>query len=271
MPKKILIIEDERGLAEMYKLKLEKEGYSVSLAAEGRSGIKIAKKEKPDLILLDIVMPGLDGFEVLRILRAEPATENLKIFVFSNLGQEDEVERGLQEGADKYLIKANLTPGQLISKIEEAFAEKKSEKSETGKAITARKKTEAKATVSGQGRKVLLIEDENDIITMYDLCLSQAGFNVDIARNGAWGLKLARANSYDLIIMDVIMPAMSGIDLLKKLKEESLHQQIPIIVLSNSAQDSDMQEAKKQGAAAYLLKSKMTPKNLLKEIKKYLK
>ena len=123
LSKKILIIEDERSLGEMYKFKLEKEGYTVFLAPEGKSGIAIAKEKKPDLVLLDVIMPEMDGFEVLRIMRHDPETKDLRIFVFSNLGQEDEIERGLQEGADKYLIKANLTPGQLLSKIEESLKE----------------------------------------------------------------------------------------------------------------------------------------------------
>jgi CheY-like chemotaxis protein len=262
MNKKILIIEDEYSLREMYKLKLEKEGYTVFASPEGISGIAVAKAEKPDVVLLDVMMPGMDGFEVLKILRADPETKSLKIFVFSNLGQEDEIERGLQEGADKYLIKANLTPGQLLEKIEEALAEERKQ-NKTDKKI--------KTVVKKEKQKILLIEDENDIIAMYDLSLRQAGFEIDIARNGAWGLKLARANKYDLITMDVVMPAMNGVELLRKLREESLHSNIPIIVLSNSAQDQDIAEAKKNGATAYLLKAKITPANLVKEIKKYLK
>ena len=271
MPKKILIIEDERGLSEMYKMKFEKEGYAVFTAADGASGIKMAQAEAPDLILLDIVMPGLDGFDVLRALRADPKTENLKIFVFSNLGQDDEIERGLQEGADKYLIKANLTPGQLLQKIEEALLADqmkiKKDKKPAGKNDNF---NELKKEVHSSAHRILLIEDENDIITMYDLCLNHEGYSVDIARNGAWGLKLARERNYDLIIMDMVMPAMSGLGLLKKLKEESLHQNIPILVVSNSAQDEDIAEAKKEGATDYLLKSLLTPANLVKEIKKYL-
>ncbi len=273
MPKKILIIEDERGLADMYKLKFEKEGFHVLLAGEGESGIKMAQSELPDLILLDIVMPGIDGFEVLRRLRADPLTENLKIFVFSNLGQDDEIERGLQEGADKYLIKANLTPGQLLTKIEETFATDSKQKN-TKPVTTSKGKVDynaLKKDVDQQAPRILLIEDENDIITMYDLCLNREGYNVDIARNGAWGLKLARDRKYDLIIMDMVMPAMSGLDLLKKLRAESLHQNTPIIVLSNSAQDKEIKEAEVNGARNYLLKSLTTPASLVKEVKKYLK
>jgi two-component system, cell cycle response regulator len=273
MPKKILIIEDELGLSEMYKMKFEKEGFNVFTASNGEDGIVIAKRELPDLVLLDIVMPGMDGFEVLRKLRADPVTEDLKIFVFSNLGQDDEIERGLQEGADKYLIKANLTPGQLLTKIEEVFAIDGKKKSV---ASTANKQAKVdydimKHKVDRQAPKILLIEDENDIITMYDYCLNREGYNVDIARNGAWGLKLARDNKYDLIVMDMVMPAMHGSELLKRLRAESLHQDAPIIVLSNSAQDKEIEEAKANGARAYLLKSLTTPANLMKEVKKYLK
>ncbi|OQA39671.1 MAG: Transcriptional regulatory protein AfsQ1 [Parcubacteria group bacterium ADurb.Bin316] len=272
MPKKILIIEDERGLAEMYKLKFEKEGYIVLIAGDGESGIKIAREELPDLVLLDIVMPGLDGFDVLRTLRSDYRTENLKIFVFSNLGQDDEIERGLQEGADKYLIKANLTPGQLLQKIEEAFLADQMEGKKDNKPVVSKNNfKDLKQEVKADAAKILLIEDENDIITMYDLCLNREGYNVDIARNGAWGLKLAREKSYDLIVMDMVMPAMSGLELLKKLKAESLHQNIPILVVSNSAQDKDIEEAKAEGATDYLLKASLTPANLIKEIKKYLR
>lgn len=268
--KKILIIEDERGLSEMYKIKFEREGYTVLAAFDGTTGIEVAKKERPDLILLDIIMPGIDGFETLRILRSTPETQNTKIFVFSNLGQDDEIERGMQEGADKYLIKANLTPGQLLTKVEETFAEIKQKKNDVsnhkGANISSLKKT-----VENGAKRVLLIEDENDIIAMYDLCLNQEGYNVDIARNGAWGLKLAREQKYDLIIMDMVMPAMSGLELLKKIREESLQPNVPILVLSNSAQDKDIDEAKECGANDYLLKSLTTPTTLMKEIKKYLK
>ena len=271
--KKILIIEDELGLSEMYKMKFEKEGFIVFTASDGEGGISLAKKELPDLILLDIVMPGLDGFEVLRRLRADQSTENLKIFVFSNLGQDDEIERGLQEGADKYLIKASLTPGQLLTKVEEVFAVESKKKIVESTIVQQTKVNHDvfKNNVHRQAPRILLVEDENDIIAMYDLCLNREGYNVDIARNGAWGLKLARDRKYDLIIMDMVMPAMHGSELLKKLRAESLHQDAPIIVLSNSAQDKEIEEAIANGARAYLLKSLTTPASLMKEVKKYLK
>ncbi len=118
MKGKILIIEDEQYLADMYKMKFEREGYEVELAYDGESGIELAKKVKPDLILLDLVLPKMDGYTVLRALRADKKTKSLKIYVFSNLGQEEEIEEGLKNGADGYLIKANVTPTQLVELVE---------------------------------------------------------------------------------------------------------------------------------------------------------
>jgi DNA-binding response OmpR family regulator len=118
MSKKILIIEDEQYLADMYKMKFEHEGYEVELAYDGESGIELAKKVKPDLVLLDLVLPKMDGYAVLRALRADEKTKDLKIYVLSNLGQEEEIEEGFKNGANGYLIKANVTPAQLVESVE---------------------------------------------------------------------------------------------------------------------------------------------------------
>jgi DNA-binding response OmpR family regulator len=271
MHKKILIIEDETTLADMYKFKLEKNGYKVLLAPDGVTGINIARTEQPDLVLLDIIMPGIDGFEVLRELRSYTTTENLIIFIFSNLGQKDEIEKGIQEGANDYLIKTDLTPSQLLEKVNKTLSANHKNSKTSNIFNTKLNFNNLKIKVDTDAKKVLLIEDNNDIIEMYDLYLNKAGLNTDISRNGAWGLKLAREKKYDLIIMDMMMPAMNGLEMLKNIKGESINQDTPIIVLSNSAQEKEIIDAKKFGATCYLLKSQTTPAILVKEITKYLK
>lgn len=128
MPKKILIVEDEIYLIEMYKMKLENEGYKVFTASNGKEGLAAARKEIPDLILLDLVMPEMDGYQLLAELRKDKATKNAIIYILSNLGQSDEIKRGLEDGANGYMIKANITPAQLSEEIKLAFAGKKGEK-----------------------------------------------------------------------------------------------------------------------------------------------
>jgi len=117
MARTILIIEDDKFLRELVIRKLIKEGYETSEAVDGEEGIKKIKEEKPDLILLDLILPGIDGFEVLSKMREDPALAQIPVIILSNLGQKDDVEKGLKMGAVDYLIKAHFTPGEIIEKI----------------------------------------------------------------------------------------------------------------------------------------------------------
>lgn len=117
MPKTILIIEDDKFLREMIGRRLQEEEYNVSMAVDGEEGIKKIQQEKPDLILLDLILPGIDGFEVLERMRKEPELSKIPVIILSNLGQKEEVERGLNLGAVDYLIKAHFTPREIIEKI----------------------------------------------------------------------------------------------------------------------------------------------------------
>ncbi len=118
-PKKVLIVEDEEYLAQMYQTKFENEGYEVLVANDGSEGIEKAKKNKPDIILLDIILPKKDGFMVLKELKADKITANIKIIMLTNLGQDEDVTKGKKLGALDYLVKANLTPAQLVDKVAE--------------------------------------------------------------------------------------------------------------------------------------------------------
>lgn len=117
MAHKILIVEDDNFLRELIRRKLLKEGFEVSEALDGEDGLKKIKKEKPDLVLLDIILPMLDGFEVLARLKGDAEVKDIPVVILSNLGQKDEVERGLKLGAVDYLVKANFTPSEIIAKL----------------------------------------------------------------------------------------------------------------------------------------------------------
>ena len=117
MAKKILIIEDDKFLRELITQKLIKEGYNIAEAVDGEKGVESAKEEKPDLVLLDLILPGIDGFEVLSRIKSDPSSAQIPVIILSNLGQKDDIERGLKMGAADYLIKAHFTPGEIIDKV----------------------------------------------------------------------------------------------------------------------------------------------------------
>jgi DNA-binding response OmpR family regulator len=115
--KKVLLVEDDKMIIDMYTLKFTQEGYEVVQAENGKDGLEAAKKNPPDIILLDIILPQMDGFTVLKSLKADPKTKNIPVVLLTNLGQDGDVKKGLELGAVDYLIKANFTPSQVVDKV----------------------------------------------------------------------------------------------------------------------------------------------------------
>ncbi|MFH0857731.1 MAG: response regulator [Candidatus Magasanikbacteria bacterium] len=113
----VLIIEDDNFLANIYKTKFEMEGFKVSVADNGETGLADISKKNPDIVLLDILLPKMDGFTVLEHAKADKATKNIPIVLLTNLGQKDDVDKGLQLGAVDYLIKAHFKPSETVDKV----------------------------------------------------------------------------------------------------------------------------------------------------------
>ena len=124
MVKKILVIEDDPATSRLVEYSLKHEGFQVFNAANGLDGIRKALNEAPDLIILDVMLPGLDGFEICHRLRSEPDTANLPILMFSAKAQEMDKNTGLLVGADDYLTKP-ASPADIVSHVEALLAKKK--------------------------------------------------------------------------------------------------------------------------------------------------
>lgn len=114
---KILLIEDEVYLLKIYGNKLRRNNFDVSLATTGDEGLHKVITEKPDLILLDLILPGKDGFRVLEEIKKNPETKKIPIIILSNLGQKSDIERGISLGASDYLVKADVSLPHLVEKI----------------------------------------------------------------------------------------------------------------------------------------------------------
>jgi len=116
---KILIIEDDSFISDMYRMKMESEGFDVKVAEDGQKGLEQINLEKPDLVLLDVVMPKMDGFTVLQTIKEDPEIQDVPVVLLTNLGQKDSVEKGLKLGALDYVIKAHFTPAEVVEKVRE--------------------------------------------------------------------------------------------------------------------------------------------------------
>lgn len=117
MPKKILIVEDEKIMRDLLVMKLEKEGYEISVAIDGQEGLKTLRKIKPNLILLDIIMPRMGGFEMMEEMNKDPQLKKIPVIIISNSGQSVELDRAIKLGAEDWLIKAEFDPKEVIDKV----------------------------------------------------------------------------------------------------------------------------------------------------------
>ena len=116
---KVLIVEDDSMILDMYVHKFEQEGFMVFHLDRGDGVVELAAKEQPHIILLDVIMPGLDGFSVLQELKVNSQTKNIPVVMLTNLGQDEDKTKGLTMGAIGYIIKSNMTPGDVVKKARE--------------------------------------------------------------------------------------------------------------------------------------------------------
>ncbi|MFA4817975.1 MAG: response regulator [Parcubacteria group bacterium] len=119
----IMIVEDDSFVMDIYKTKLSQEGLSVVEAENGMEALKKLKTVKPDLILLDIIMPYMDGLEVLKKIKENDDTKNIPVILLTNLSQKEEVDKGMELGAKDYLIKSHFTPSEVLEKIKICLAD----------------------------------------------------------------------------------------------------------------------------------------------------
>lgn len=115
---RIVLVEDDEFLSSMYETKLTKTGYESHIAHDGQEGWDLILAEKPDLVLLDILLPKMSGFEVLEKMKADPELKKIPVILLTNLSQRNDVEKGLELGANDYLIKAHFTPNEVVMKIQ---------------------------------------------------------------------------------------------------------------------------------------------------------
>ncbi|MDD5040215.1 MAG: response regulator [Patescibacteria group bacterium] len=116
-PRKVLLVEDDLSLLKIYSNKLRVSGYAVSPATTGDEALRKAQTEKPDIVLLDLILPGKDGFKVLEELKASDITKSVPVIILSNLGQEADIERGNDLGAVDYLVKSDVSLAELVEKV----------------------------------------------------------------------------------------------------------------------------------------------------------
>jgi signal transduction histidine kinase/CheY-like chemotaxis protein len=211
----ILVIEDDPSAVRLLRTYLEGDGYQVRVASDGPSGLASARANPPAAIILDILLPGADGWEILREFKADAALRDLPVVIVTVL---DERGLGLALGAVDYFLKPVDRTALLDRLARYTFT------------------TKVKTSIV----KVLAIDDDPSALDLIDAALRPEGFEVVRAGGGREGIERARGESFDLVVCDLVMPEVDGFDVVTALKADPVSSEIPILILtSHSMTDSE--------------------------------
>ena len=264
---KILFVEDDPFIAEIYKKKFESSGFEVLNVITGKAVLKEALVQKFDLILLDLVIPEMSGTEVLRELRHNPKYDaDLKVVVFSNLSSTEDREECLKLGANGFISKTEFSPTEVVAEVNRFL----NQFSEQKKNVSRQEQDPAQQVKLG--KRILLIEDEAVFVEMFSRRLRDEGYEVVAEVNGIAGLDTAIKEHFDMIITDVMMPGMEGSEAIRRLKEIKGKASVPIFFFSASLDDQRLKVLTDSGLGnRTFLKTQVTPSELTYAVNDFLK
>jgi CheY-like chemotaxis protein/anti-sigma regulatory factor (Ser/Thr protein kinase) len=204
----VLLVEDNRQAVDLLTLYLEGDGFAVAVASDGEAGLALARELHPSAIVLDILLPHVDGWDFLARAKADPAIAAIPVVIVSML---DERGKGFALGAADYLVKPVLREA-LLATLERV----------TQHDLAARR-----------GARVLAIDDDPMALELIDAILRPEGYTVLKATGGADGIQLARLEHPGLVILDLLMPEMDGFAVVERLRGDSTTADIPIVILTS--------------------------------------
>jgi PAS domain S-box-containing protein len=221
----VLVVEDDKDIAELIGRHLVSHGYQVSIAGRAQEALEKARAHQPNLITLDIYLPDADGFELLQQLKNDPITRDIPVVIVSVMSDQHE---GLRLGAVDYLTKP-IDPLRLVSSVNRVL--------------------------QGPG-KVLVVDDDRDTRDLLQTALEQRGFSVVLTSSGKRALTLARQEHPNLILLDLKLPGMDGYEVLQRLKSLPETAEIPVMVITGSLTDDELKHQKllSLGAARFMTK-----------------
>jgi len=234
----ILVVDDDPDARELLQRTLESGGFSVVTAATGEEGLELARKLKPSLITLDVLMPSMDGWSVLQEVKADPELEHIPVMMISIVGDKD---LGYTLGAVECLTKP--VDRDRLRKLASQYA------------------------VSSGGGHALVVDDDEAIRSLFQRALADDGWSVDEAENGAIALDLAKENRPDLVLLDLMMPVMDGFEFVMHYRQLEGCRQTPIIVVTAKDLDQGERENLLGGVERIVEKGALTKQQLLEQVR----
>jgi PAS domain S-box-containing protein len=267
----ILIVDDNPANLKVARFALESEGYDVRTAADGEEAVLILREFRPRLILMDIQLPGVDGLELTRRLKADPVTQEIVIVAVTAYAMKGDREKALGAGCDGYITKP-LDPIQLPFQIGEYLGRPYSPAVVAATAAiptTAQMPSTNAAPVGKSAGSILVVEDNPTTRKMFRVALESAGYEVFEAGDAGTALDMVGRRPPDLVIQDLILPDMDGLELVRSLRKQLGDAPVPIFCVSGFLSKLDEARAVKGGFSAVLVKP-VDPIHLLDLVKAHL-
>lgn len=268
MSQRVLIIEDDVFLGDVLLQKLSKEGYDAHLVRDGKLGISSIVELKPDIILLDIILPNVNGYEILEAKQKNPVIAAIPVIVISNSGQPVEVSRVMALGVKEYLIKARFDVNEVLFKMKNVLGTPHTTSQFTAPTMNPTK--EQSANLAGgelAGKHLLWVEDDKFLGDILSRKLTAQGAIVYRAKNADEAFASLEKDIPQMVLLDVILPGTDGFEILQKIKINPKTKQIPVIMLSNVSQSGEIEKSKLLGAHKFLVKAAVTLDQIIREIK----
>lgn len=262
----IILAEDDVFLADVIKRKLELYSATVLTYTNGTECLEAIKFMHPQLVLLDIQLPGLNGYEILQNLYQSKITPDLPVIVISNSGQAVEIEKILQLGIRDYIVKANFEPEEVLVKIFEAL-NLKFEKTDETIALTI-DELQSISTMSDELVRVLVVEDDPLLRNMLSVKLSKSHCPYMFSNDGLQALELVEQFEPQVIVLDLMIPGKDGFTVLAELKADARFKAIPVVVFSNKSGDDEKAKALELGAHSFRMKALTDLNELVTELRK---
>lgn len=260
--KKILIVEDDVFLGDILNQKIQRENFNVCLVKDGKEGYEQMTKFEPDLILLDILLPGMNGYEFLEKKQKDENFKDIPVIVISNSGQPVEVDRTTALGVKDYLIKALFNPAELMLKVRKYLG---------GESIAVEDSIHDFSDTSDlSGKTILWVEDDKFLIHLIEKKVPNSGCILKQVTTGKETFEVLETMKPDIIILDIVLPDMNGYDILKQLKANDKTKDIPVILLSNIGQQSEIDKGVLMGAEKFIIKATFTFSQIIEQIKEVL-
>jgi CheY-like chemotaxis protein len=241
---KILLVEDDHLNREMFSRRLERKGFQVVVAADGREALNKARAEMPDLILMDLTLPLVDGWEVTRQIKASPEMRSIPVIALTAHAMVGDREKALQAGCDEYETKpADLT--RLLHKVQ-VLLEK------TGGNSATPTPARYEAVSPGVQPEILIVDDNVPNREMLGRRLERENYRVTCVGSGVEAIDLIGQRNFDLVLLDLMMPEMNGLEVLSIIRSSHAILDLPVVIVTAKDQGEDMVAALKAGANDYI-------------------